>query len=966
MAGMFDRLMGVAGLRTSAKPYSEQGVAGFAVQGGYVTTTETNANLFGARRWMKAADILSNTSIVAASVRFSLNLMSQPKWKANPPSDKPEAKAMAEFVEEVINGADTSWPRIVRRMGMYRYHGFSTQEWIAKKRDDGKVGVQSIEARPQQTIHRWDVDDNGGILGVVQIAPQTGKEIYLPRQKLLYCVDDAFTDKPDGMGWFRHLVDPFERLQKYLTLETIGFERDLSGIPIGRAPISRINQMVKDGKLTKDQAKEMVDGLKSFVKLKSKQPTTGMVMDSEPYRAKTDTGETISSVMEWGLELLTGNPSGIEALGNAIHRLMLDMALIIGTDSLLIGQSSGGRSSGGSRALSQDKSRNFYLTINSALGDMAEAADRDVVTPIWAMNGFPDELRPKLAVEDAAFKDVETIAKALADMATAGAILQPNDPAIDDLRQAMGLPKQPEIPDDVAAAALANAVGGVGGPAGGGTGTGQGGAPSRENPTQPGDPPAKKAEGRGRAAKYDPDEPRNDQGEWTDGGGGGSVLFEVAPNPDHKDLLDRWNALSDVQKATVTDQISQEFTPRVLESMGVHGHVEDAVGGFEGHINPSLVLNVDERPFEVAGAIGDTFHQKAMVVMNDGPGAGLKKEGIISVIAPNASSEGLRSIQEKVGDLADGWTYHNGRVQILNFSGQSNVDFANAINERLDGKFMVEHGYVYSAYIEEKDYARPRSDAQGNPWGQVRGPLREAFSQRLEEKLQTKTKGLTGKYSPDQPRDYHGRWTDGGGSMARPLTSAARAALVADNVDKPLAQLKSEAHANQAQLRQIGGDLHSRLGVDFVEAPADMSDKGVKTDDSIIRKVRNEGYPTPGHLTDISRATFVVDTPQDGDRVTHELAQEGTVYDKGWNRNNQAGYLDRKLYMKFPNGGVAEIQVVPRGIQQLKDGIGHRLYDIAREPSQPRAIRKAALRRSRLLYGRSLDGSGFESLGRAQ
>jgi hypothetical protein len=186
-----------------------------------------------------------------------------------------------------------------------------------------------------------------------------------------------------------------------------------------------------------------------------------------------------------------------------------------------------------------------------------------------------------------------------------------------------------------------------------------------------------------------------------------------------------------------------------------------------------------------------------------------------------------------------------------------------------------------------------------------------------------------------------------------------------DNVAKPLGQLIDEAHENQEKLRQIGDALWDRLGVEFREAPYELSDRGVKTKDSILRKVRDEAYAAPGELTDISRATFVIDSPEDGEKVVNSLAHSGTVFDKGWSKLAQTGYLDRKVYMKFPNGGVAELQLVPRGVQQMKDGIGHRLYEISRSTAQERAIRKAALRRQRLLYGQSLDGTEFEHLGEA-
>jgi hypothetical protein len=119
------------------------------------------------------------------------------------------------------------------------------------------------------------------------------------------------------------------------------------------------------------------------------------------------------------------------------------MSLIMGTENLLVG-----REGEGSRALSEDKSRNLYMNVNSTLGEMAQSHNRDTVGAICALNGIPDELRPELVCEDASFKDVQQIASTLKDMATAGAVLAPDDPAIDDVRDLLGLEKsKPMSPD---------------------------------------------------------------------------------------------------------------------------------------------------------------------------------------------------------------------------------------------------------------------------------------------------------------------------------------------------------------------------------------------------------------------------------------------------------------------------------------------------------------------------------------
>lgn len=422
-------------------PGKEAGTSGTAIFGGFIDSGEKNPSLTGTNRYRTASDILANISVVAASVRYFLNLLANPKWNVVPADDTAEAKAAAEFVEEVMADLPDSWTRIVRRSGMYKFHGFSLQEWTAKRREDGRTGFKSLQSRPQHTIERWVTDDEDNeILGVVQRSPQTGAELPIDLWKLIYLVDDTLTDSPEGMGWFRHLAEPCARLQEYLTLEKVGFERDLAGVPVGRAPITALNRAVKAGAISRQDADRMIQGLKDFVKMEIKKNNTGMVLDSQHFEDQTSDGAKASGVAQWGIELLTGDAGSIAQLGEAIKRISFEIGLIIGTENMFTG--SDGK---GSLALSQDKSSNLYLNINSTLDEMTEVFTKDFIGSLWRLNGLDDKLRPKFTHEDVSFKDVEQIAVVLRDMAAAGAILAPDDPAIDDVRELMGVPRQ-EVP----------------------------------------------------------------------------------------------------------------------------------------------------------------------------------------------------------------------------------------------------------------------------------------------------------------------------------------------------------------------------------------------------------------------------------------------------------------------------------------------------------------------------------------
>lgn len=102
----------------------------------------------------------------------------------------------------------------------------------------------------------------------------------------------------------------------------------------------------------------------------------------------------------------------------------------------------------GNRALGEDKSRNLYLIGNAVLSDIIAGVEQDIIPVICDLNGIAEELRPVPKVEDIAFKDAEAVASVLAKMAQAGAVLQPDDPVIEDVRSLMGVsPPPPPTPE---------------------------------------------------------------------------------------------------------------------------------------------------------------------------------------------------------------------------------------------------------------------------------------------------------------------------------------------------------------------------------------------------------------------------------------------------------------------------------------------------------------------------------------
>lgn len=426
--------------KTTAKPTVRAGVLGAQTYGGFVVSNEKSALLSGTQKYTTYQEILVNTSIVAAGVRYFLNLITKSSWKVEPADDTDEAKRYAELLEEMMYDMVTPWHRIVKKGVSYKFYGFGVQEWIAKKRDDGSIGMLDIEARPQKTIEQWDLEDWGGVRGMIQVSPQTSERLYLPRSKVIYIVDDSLSDSPEGLGLLRHLVAPVKRLQRYEELEGFGYETDLRGIPIGRAPFSELQSMVNDGTLTAEQKTAIEAPMKSFITNHIKGPKLGLLLDSMTYQS-TNEASTPSNVPLWGVELLKCDSDNLQQVATAISRVNGEIARILGVEGLLLGQGKG------SQALSRDKSDNFYMVVDSALTELADSYTHDFISTVWKLNGWPLQYKPWFKTDSIQLRDVQQITNALESMARAGAVLAPDDPANGEVRDLLGLsrPSQSSI-----------------------------------------------------------------------------------------------------------------------------------------------------------------------------------------------------------------------------------------------------------------------------------------------------------------------------------------------------------------------------------------------------------------------------------------------------------------------------------------------------------------------------------------
>ena len=163
------------------------------------------------------------------------------------------------------------------------------------------------------------------------------------------------------------------------------------------------------------------------------------------------------------------------------------------------------------------------------------------------------------------------------------------------------------------------------------------------------------------------------------------------------------------------------------------------------------------------------------------------------------------------------------------------------------------------------------------------------------------------------------------------------------------------AEESQSYIAKIGADLEGELGVSF-------KNPGLKAVETAREKMKRKSYASSNQMTDISRGGFVINKAEDADAIVARFGRDAEVLDEGWNFT-PAGYFDRKLLVRTPNGIVSEIQIWSPKLLAAKQETGHKLYDKMRNAKDPAEAETLSLQ-MRELYANALksEDQSFRSL----
>lgn len=167
-----------------------------------------------------------------------------------------------------------------------------------------------------------------------------------------------------------------------------------------------------------------------------------------------------------------------------------------------------------------------------------------------------------------------------------------------------------------------------------------------------------------------------------------------------------------------------------------------------------------------------------------------------------------------------------------------------------------------------------------------------------------------------------------GGALAKGANFLADMASPTERFLKKVYNNAEEAQAGLVGFLKEATENPLNVNDKSVVTGATTVDPGIKTKDSLRRKVGAKGYTDPDQVTDIVRTGVNTDRPEDAEAIVKMLSENYEIVDEGW-RAYPGGYFDRKVIVTTPEGKKAEVQIWSQEMGAVKEQLWS-IYDKAR------------------------------------
>jgi len=372
------------------------------------------------RTWREMS---TNDATVAAYLFAISMLVREVDWSVQPGDESTQAKTAADFLTEQVDALAHPLSDTVGEAFTSLEYGFAFHE-IVYKLDAGRIGWERFAYRPQDTLIRWQLDEQLRPTAFVQGTPRGGT-IAIPTDTkgILFRMD---TTTPSGTPILRGAYRSWmlkKRAEEYLM---IGMSRMLNGLPMARIPAHI---------LAAGPGNPIYDAFKRTVTRVKRDEQMGILLpsDTDPNGVPMYTFELLSP---------TGNPQ-FDQIVSVIRMFASDMTATVLAQFMNLG-----RDAVGSRALAEPQQELFQTALGAQMDMLENVFNRQAVRPLFDLNPSLSGPRPKIVHSDVKDVDMTGLAELMLKTSQAGAVWftgEEDDPALAQLKDMAGFDADTKI-----------------------------------------------------------------------------------------------------------------------------------------------------------------------------------------------------------------------------------------------------------------------------------------------------------------------------------------------------------------------------------------------------------------------------------------------------------------------------------------------------------------------------------------
>ena len=328
-----------------------------------------------------------NDPYVNAWINAKNAIALKPDWVIQPrnPEDS-KAKEYADLISNMLfNDMATTFNSFVLNSITMAEYGFAISEIVLKKRqgktdnpmttslyNDGLFGVAKLSPRWQNSITKWDIDNNGNIENVYQRSDDFDTtDIKMPYKKILHFVMNGYNGNPEGESVLRGTFASYYNKKNIERIQRETFERGFTGILDIQVPPRYMSK-----KYNTPEGVEMMRVIDAFLRNVKQGKEAGIIRPASK---------------DFNIELIQGKTgTGLDP-DKMIDRYNTEIVMCLLSDSFM-GKSKVYQGASGE----QTKTKIYKSFIGIILDEIKEQINKKLIPLLFNINNLDTEYMPYL------------------------------------------------------------------------------------------------------------------------------------------------------------------------------------------------------------------------------------------------------------------------------------------------------------------------------------------------------------------------------------------------------------------------------------------------------------------------------------------------------------------------------------------------------------------------------------------